>query len=898
MSISAINHGNSPLHAYRNPEEQSSSTNPDDPPDNPDGAQQTTSTANRANVPQRSRPEQRKIGGTPATADSAPRVRRQPGDSNGMHLTSDDYAGTAIESELLGDNELSTAAGEPGVLQDQCAGLATTAMQRVASRQSPDLAHAVRDLRDQLTDPATRQQSIEQIRHMHQQNRTTTTTSMPGLTQRDGEADLSDGHDLADELQSQFETRHITNDGTGDEENTFAEVTFSFANPVDDHVITIHRLHPSNDYRNDQYEIYDPNLGVFRYNSFQQMAAALVRLYDNGYRNLGGITNARTTYYADASTYHSYAPVAAGSRPRSLNTVPLGNFGSPRPGHGLTPPDAQLPPPPDFSQPGPSGGRHTDLRRSVRDPSVRDPSVRNSFASRQPFALYRPSSIPPEEVKKQFGFDAGNTPLGNVNLEMHDYHVRYGKGNVDGAGYLGTFRDEDTATQKLASGNQKDGYVYYVAPTPNMVDVNGSLGNWAAGPNDREVAAMGNIQYTQIRGWRKVHDGKIGPYEANPDYRWDVYDKTQTAGARRELAGFSAENRTWGDTQHNPFASKMKRNGRTFYKPNEDPALTTARFIQHANAQVQNVVDQQSLRMDYTGPVHIKPYWRNNRGEGSTRLNFYSVGNGGYPSVDSSTGAASEDELRFGPDGRIHLARDYTKVLRIDSYGNAYIGDIPKDKNDLNGVFEYSSSAGTLEHLEDHKYLTEGKSAYTPFVSDLVPNGRSPIDRQRWSIQNMQGRMATPTTPLAAYNQKSTAGSPATLREFEHNPDSALPRQATHFVTTVPGTITNPDNKFLDYVAHIKPGEATRVNDWLRSHNAAWIFRDGFAAVSISKNTLEVRTIGGRPVWHVHIDPVTRKETYELLQNGIASNYWIRDPVWRQIKKIETSDGELESREQ
>ncbi|MEM5373414.1 enterotoxin A family protein, partial [Paraburkholderia azotifigens] len=395
----------------------------------------------------------------------------------------------------------------------------------------------------------------------------------------------------------------------------------------------------------------------------------------------------------------------------------------------------------------------------------------------------------------------------------------------DGAGFLGTFRGEDTARQKMDAGG-KDGYIYYVAPTPNMVDTNGSLGNQSRNPNDREVAALGNIQYTQIRGWRKVHDGKAGPYEANPDYRWDVYDQTQTAGARPELAGFPPESPAWGDDLHKPFASQVTRDGQTFYQPNEDPALRTARFLQHAEAKVENLENRQSAGKDHVGPVQIKPRWAN--ADGSTRLEFYNAGNNGYPSVDKSRDAGTEDALRFGPDGRIHLASDYNKVLRIDSNGNTYTGDIPSDRHSLNGVFVYDPFSGGLKHLEDGKWLTEPSTAYVPYVSNPEGGDSGLVDRQRWDIQDTAGNKVQPPAPDSAYDvyrKTSTAGDPDQLRNFERDPDSALPAQATHFVTTVPGTTSPGDGKFLSYVNHTQPGEARRLNDWLRSHNAAWIFR-------------------------------------------------------------------------
>ncbi len=74
-----------------------------------------------------------------------------------------------------------------------------------------------------------------------------------------------------------------------------------------------------------------------------------------------------------------------------------------------------------------------------------------------PFALYRPSTVSPEDLKRQNGFVADDMPLGDVSLDTHDDDVQRGKDTVDGAGFLGTFRGEDTARQKMNAGG-KDGY--------------------------------------------------------------------------------------------------------------------------------------------------------------------------------------------------------------------------------------------------------------------------------------------------------------------------------------------------------------------------------------------------------------------------------------------------------
>ncbi|MEM5372584.1 enterotoxin A family protein, partial [Paraburkholderia azotifigens] len=337
-------------------------------------------------------------------------------------------------------------------LEDTCAGQTTEAMRLIAEGKSSDLTGAIRQTRANLRNPATRGETIRRIRQLQEKNKYWHATRLPGYTHRLG-GTTTTGTRLVEELASQLKTRHMTNDGSGSEQYTLVSVDLQF--PEYGHAITIQRLHPSDDYRNDEYELHDPSFGVFHYRNFRDLSAALLNLYAKGYRDAGGITGARTTYYADSRTYRALDP----SRQRSrLSDTPLSGIGN-----RLTPPSTPLPPPPDFDQPGPSGWQgHSELKRDL-NARVND---------RHPFALYRPSTVSPEDLKRQNGFVADDMPVGDVSLDMYDDDVQRGKDNVDGAGFLGTFRGEDTARQKMNAGG-KDGYIYYVAPTPNMVDTNG-----------------------------------------------------------------------------------------------------------------------------------------------------------------------------------------------------------------------------------------------------------------------------------------------------------------------------------------------------------------------------------------------------------------------------------------
>lgn len=649
----------------------------------------------------------------------------------------------------------------------------------------------------------------------------------------------------------------------------------------DDHAILIQRANRSADYRTDEYQLYDPNYGVFTYRGFDALAAGIKRLYEHGYRQFGGVTGASTTYYADPLTWRPYTGVAPDAHRAMMQNTALRAFGAERT-PVLAPTDpGQLPPPPAFDQPGPSGwdgGSHTEFKRST-----------DAHGPDHPFALFRPSQTSPDQLKKQQGFSVEDTALGNTNLDLHDSIVTGNRAATDGGGYVGTFTGRGTAQERIDATPEKKGYIYYVAPSPNMVDVPGSLGRkHARAPGDGEVAAMGRIDYTQVRGWQKYENGKLGPYIANPDYRWDVYDGTRTAGARPQLAHFSPDDPAWADADHRPFVTPFQQNGKTLYRPNEDPALVQARFYQHANADVSQRVDDQTHHLEYRGPVTIGPEWGNGGSDNRSRLNFTA----GYPSIDRSSANRGGDRFRMGDDGRIHLANDDSKVLRIDGDGNAYIGSDP-GAGSLNGVFFHAPN-GALIHAEDGKLLTEGAMAYTPYVA--ASHGQSGlIDRQRWTFRDSSGNTVQPPLPLVAF-RNSTAGSPDQLRRFYDDPDSALPDGTSHFVTSVPGVKSHEGYKFVSYPDHIAPGDAAVARNWLAAHNAAWLFKDGFYAVASGPDTLEVRTLGGTPVWRAQIDPVTGHETYFMLQNGISSNYEAPPRTWQRVLDNEKRDAALSQR--
>lgn len=673
-----------------------------------------------------------------------------------------------------------------------------------------------------------------------------------------------------DELTRDLRNRFAGADGGGPQVD-FARLSLRVNTPPDaSHSILIERVNPSGNYLNDHYQIYDGNFGVFDYGNFESMHSALTEYFFHAYPEYGGISMVHSVYYANPHERQSDFGA------QSLSDLDYG-FGM-MVGRSLTPPRADLRPLPSYDQPGPSG--YQRLHQETYHELKRDA---DQTADRKPFALYRPSDVAPNALKKQGGFSAEGTRLRDINLDLHDFDVAANPAGTDSAGYLGAFRSPDVAIGRLPAGpadasgnNATNGYIYFVAPSPNMVDVNASLGSHARAPQTQEVAAMGRIDYTQIRGWRQVVNGKPGAYIANPDYRWDIYDQTRTAGAQPQLSHFPATDPAWADGIHRPFVNVNHRDGRTTYTPGQNPDLVNAEFYGHATDKIHHLADRQARGLDYLGPLQLNPL----NGGAYTHLYAFSD-NYVYTGVSANYGDEAKSSFIRGGDGRFHLADDFSKVFRVDGRGYVYVGDIPSDPYNLNGVFDYRN--GHLIHEEDGKFLNAGGALKKAVYVSATDQGSS----SQWSVLDDRGQPATlPPTNIHTF-RANTAGDQFQLCEFSQDPDSALPYGTTHFVTQVPGTHPSSGSKFLDYVDKIPPGDAGKAATWLSEHHAAWFFRDGFYVTSTGPNQLDVRKLDGTLVWRIDIDPATGKEDMRRLSESLSSNYRSPDSLWQWLVEQE-----------
>jgi hypothetical protein len=799
------------------------------------------------------------------------------------------YHAPAAESNDVSSAVLVAAAGERRRRPDVSHALAYYALRDVARGRAPDLTDATEDLWGRLSDRARRSDFLQEISRLGAENRYGVLADMPNRTRRPGSFRMNTASALLDDLRLHFGGSRDPEDARVPYRNDFAELRLTFRNPPGDvgessrgagseaaggHSIVVQRRGQADGFEHDAYDLYEPDIGVFRYGNFAELSEALQGVMERGYPERGGIVHTDSVYFGhyddEPLSPHVVPTTPAPHESRAANMEigqverALGITGNP----SQTPPHANLSSQPDFGFPEPPETLQGVEADSSRDDLKRSP---NYAQDRKPFALYRPSTITPAELAQRGGFESDHTVLRNVNLDMHDFDVASNRYLIDSAGYLGTFRRELTAAACLPA-KVPLGFIYYVAPTPNMVDVNASLDWQSRKPGRAEVAAMGRIDYTQIRGWRVVKNGVAGKFIRNPDYRWDVYNQTRTAGSQPMLSRLPVTSDTWRGPLFSAFVSTDSNGEIKGF--NQDLNRLHAYFYDNAWEKVRGLQSRQASGLDYRGPLTIEAYGGND----SWGTHLY-IDPSGSPVVASRSRtvmhSASKHEFTMGDDGRLHLADDYEKVLRVGSDGYVYLGGIPSNLNSTNGVFEYAR--WHLIHREDGKYLTTGRSVYTPFVTQTNEGVRS-----AWALHRPDHRPANPPQNHE-YSFWGMTGGRRQLYLFEADPDVALPEGVTHFVTKVPGNTYT--GNFLGYVDSIHPAEVRAASKWLHGQGAAWLFRDGFYLMPRESGHLEARTLDGVLHWWTESDPESGAMRFR--QTTLSSNYRIGDQAWQQVRQSE-----------
>lgn len=787
------------------------------------------------------------------------------------------YARTAVDANGLSQGVLSAAAGQPRALAGSASGMAADALATIAGGYSTDLASATADLRARLRNPQTRQATVDELHRLQIANRHSVVSNVPNRIRHEGQSHIRSASGLADELNQHFGHPYVRDNSLRGYDDDFVEIRFtSRGSPVDgegarpqdnvgpaDPPVIVQRVKPSANYLNDAYQIYDPAVGVFSYRNFADMSSAISSRYGTEHTEEGGTDHAATTWFANLNRSRpvrgaSQAEFAV-ARESPINNVTLADIAQ---AHHVAVPPIALPPEPDMER---LALPRDEVRKRSADPPEQSPHT----------VLFRPSTVTPEALKAQGGFNVEDTPLKDVSLDMHDFDLSSNPSVVDSAGYLGTFQRGSTALDRLTS-RSSDGYIYRVAPTPNMVDVNGSLGAGARDPQRHEQAAMGHIDFTQIVGWQRIKDGRLQPFFPNPDYRWDVYDQTQTAGAQPQLARYPVDSSGWSDKRHSPFVSRVSYDGKSAVPQlNQDPNRTQAEFYDHARSKIEYLANRQATGLDYRGPMTM---WGYGDSRWQTKLYVDSKGDVCFDYSGMVDVPGNTSQFVMGEDGRFHLANDNKRVLRVGNNGYLYAGSVPSDPSNLNGVFE--KIGNHLIHAEDRKFLSVGKYSYYPYVSREDLGSRS-----AWSLTGFNGKAVVPPPVNLHSFLNNSAGNRFRLYEFARNPDSALPPGTTRFVTQVPGI--ERQELFIEYARKWTATEIGKASRWLAQNNIAWLFRDGYCAVAHGPNQLEVRNLDGTPVWRATIDPVTRKVRAQRLTD-LASQYRIPDATWDAIKADET----------
>ncbi len=761
-------------------------------------------------------------------------------------------------------------------------------LQEVAAGRAPNLNAAANGLSLSLGNPNARADVVGDLNARESQYQSASTTELQDHTRHAGTLHVPNAEALVQDMRDKFGAPYIGEGGSTRFQNDLAVVDLNLgagaaggSRREPSRPVLIQRLQQSNDFATDLYQVYDPNFGVYTYRGFDDMSDALRRMYNAGYRDEGGVVSATTTWYSgqsgieDTSLTTFQIPPSARAPNVTLDGVEH-LVGQTHPGPHVAP-RRDLPAAPDEN--------HIALQDAFQKVDLKKRST-GLQTSGDPWVVFRPSMESPQSISSKGGFSAGSTPLRDVSLLTHDFDVAAHGGLTDSAGYLGTFEDPLTAIERQRQ-QPRQGFIYAIAPSPNMVDVNASLGRYTQQHDSHEFAAMGHIDSTQIMGWWRMEDleqGRKNAFVANPEFRWDVYSHTPPAGAQPQLARFPMNSPAWQDPVYRPFAADRGLDGRPKdVIPKQDPNLTQASFYADAMMKIDQARDRQANGKDYRGPLTLKPYG------GETDYIVYADGSDQpYIGKKSAVDQYPENKKQFalGGDGRFHYADDYQKVLLVGHDGYLYVGPIPSNPRLVNGVFHIDgSNPARLIHVEDGKYLTVGKSGWTPYVENYDTGSRS-----RWALTNPKGTIVRPpAVNFATFLWEKDFEARKKLFHFVQNPESQLPPGTSQFLTQgMPGSPDeNPEEDLAHAVDHLQRfGGADVVIQTMMSENAAWIFRDGFYAVPVRRDLLEFRTLSGRTVLQAKVDLTNGKESWTRL-GSISSYFHIDDDTWNDLKARE-----------
>ncbi|MDR5881457.1 enterotoxin A family protein [Caballeronia sp. LZ032] len=754
--------------------------------------------------------------------------------------------------------------------------LGTHAMRDVATGRASDLAASTVQLNDDLHRVGRGMRTLGQLNLLRDQSRYIASPDVPDRVRHGGVSHANSGATLTVDLANQFMRGYPSGEASLPLPNDFAYIDFELGEPASGggdpaarhRPLIVQRLNPSSNYRNDRYQIYDPEHGVFTYRDYAHMERAVSDAFHEAYQDSSGVRSASVTYYAVPDD-HARSNALVSSRPsggignQSLSSIRERYIGASPP----VPDFAARPQPPSVVFSPTTLPNHDEFKRGS------DLSMET-----KPYERFRPSRETPGSLKARGGFESEEVSLQNVSLDVHDFDMASNPRTTDGAGYLSTFASSVAARRRLAAQGP-NGYIYSVAPSPNMVSVNGSLGEYSRNPENQEVAAMGRIDYGQIRGWWQVSNGEAGSFVANPNYRSDIFDTTRTAGARPDLARFPNGDPPWGEALWRSYARPVKQGLETVgWQPEGDQNLTQANFYAHSLGKIRIAEERQSCHLDYRGPTTL---WAGDPPSAHSGILLYVDGSGNvyddYVYRSGPNRSDSVSQFRFSDDGRFHLANDTNRVLEVRSDGYVYTGPTPEGTG-TNGVFRYET--GHLIHVEDGKYLSIGKFGYQPYVS-ATDLGRL----SKWTLTDPGLHPVTPPAANTLTYHESNAGDSAALREFERDPDTALPPGFNGFVTRVPSIDSNAlGGSIEDFVQNTGAVSAPRIAEWLGRRHVALLLRDGTYLVPTPYGQLEAHRIDGMPTWRTTYDWTEHAQNWQMLGEFPPSRYSVPDDVWQLIQ--------------
>lgn len=168
-----------------------------------------------------------------------------------------------------------------------------------------------------------------------------------------------------------------------------------------------------------------------------------------------------------------------------------------------------------------------------------------------PNIVYRADIDDPDTVMQLGGFyprgmdeTRPNQPPPDISLFNHVNGAATGLARHD-SGYVSTTTSLNLAHYWVNSNLAGIGYIYYIHPTGNFVDVNGTLRQFSPHPGEQEYASLGRIYWQQVTGWRRVNFGVMEEFVPNRQYNHALFDTAHAGGVEPQLAGFEPNHIAW-----------------------------------------------------------------------------------------------------------------------------------------------------------------------------------------------------------------------------------------------------------------------------------------------------------------------------------------------------------------